>query len=776
MERLLGEILTFYSYKGGVGRSMALANIACLLANRQSNNEKVLMIDWDLEAPGLHQFFHGKFIGTGDVPTDLPIGQLGLIDLFYEIRKRLETKELEDEVSDVFFDELNIPKYLAKLTIPSLLLMPAGNFEDDLYSNRVNEFNWAEFFNKYPLVISRFAQYLRKKYKYILVDSRTGYTDISGICTSIMPEKLVVVFTPNRQSLVGVVEVIRRATTYRKQSDDLRPLMIFPLASRIENAESKLQKEWRFGKTNALANGYQERLENAFKDAYQLQSCDLTRYFDEVQLQYVPRYSFGEEIAVLSERTEDRLSLARSFESFAERIVSTINPWEETLDTFTSVSTSKETSTRPTVDISRRISPRVISMLAGLVILVLAIVLGLPFIQNVLIPKLTNITLTGTLVGQIVLTVILWLILGAGYDIVKSLLQIFSNVLYSPFTELTKRLKASRMSIDASFNSKTYSAREKSNPLLNLFADAQVGIRNVIERLLYGARNMFDQVSSRYLDLPKGLSGDEYDTPRRNPYQGQRITGALIEFIALLFFLYADAAQGAYTYNLLFPSGAIPVFLNNITIPLVVSSAGTALILGIFIGDLLGLTHLSDWGKLEGKARGIVSVIVVSNLILAIGLSTLIALYRVDVLSNSTTTSVFENLALYAQSLIVIPLLITTSLLLRGAFGIFVVVGIVLYLLSGLLYVFSGLIEILKRTLDILVFIIIYFIYFISILLELLIIIISYLSRGLISLLIAVLGLVFFIPYFVARIIFRRYTGKDLIDFVSITSSDEEEI
>ena len=85
MERLLGEILTFYSYKGGVGRSMALANIACLLANRQSNNEKVLMIDWDLEAPGLHQFFHGKFIGTGDVPTDLPIGQLGLIDLFYII-------------------------------------------------------------------------------------------------------------------------------------------------------------------------------------------------------------------------------------------------------------------------------------------------------------------------------------------------------------------------------------------------------------------------------------------------------------------------------------------------------------------------------------------------------------------------------------------------------------------------------------------------------------------------------------------------------------------
>jgi MinD-like ATPase involved in chromosome partitioning or flagellar assembly len=48
-----GEIITFYSYKGGTGRSMALANVACLLAARpECQGEGVLMIDWDLEAPG----------------------------------------------------------------------------------------------------------------------------------------------------------------------------------------------------------------------------------------------------------------------------------------------------------------------------------------------------------------------------------------------------------------------------------------------------------------------------------------------------------------------------------------------------------------------------------------------------------------------------------------------------------------------------------------------------------------------------------------------------
>src|ERR1017187_1196079 len=50
-----GQIVTFYSYKGGTGRTMALANVAWILA---SNGKRVLSVDWDLESPGLHKFFH----------------------------------------------------------------------------------------------------------------------------------------------------------------------------------------------------------------------------------------------------------------------------------------------------------------------------------------------------------------------------------------------------------------------------------------------------------------------------------------------------------------------------------------------------------------------------------------------------------------------------------------------------------------------------------------------------------------------------------------------
>src|SRR5579862_6945798 len=49
-----GQVVTFYSFKGGTGRTMALANLAWILA---ANGKRVLVADWDLESPGLHRFF-----------------------------------------------------------------------------------------------------------------------------------------------------------------------------------------------------------------------------------------------------------------------------------------------------------------------------------------------------------------------------------------------------------------------------------------------------------------------------------------------------------------------------------------------------------------------------------------------------------------------------------------------------------------------------------------------------------------------------------------------
>ena len=70
-DRSTCPIVTFYSYKGGTGRTMALANVGWLLA---ANGHRVLMIDWDLEAPGLHRYFH-PFLDDPDL-----VSSTGLVD------------------------------------------------------------------------------------------------------------------------------------------------------------------------------------------------------------------------------------------------------------------------------------------------------------------------------------------------------------------------------------------------------------------------------------------------------------------------------------------------------------------------------------------------------------------------------------------------------------------------------------------------------------------------------------------------------------------------
>nr|BFE70123.1 hypothetical protein GCM10020092_034240 [Actinoplanes digitatis] len=59
-----GKVVTFYSFKGGTGRTMALANVAWILA---SNGKRVLTVDWDLESPGLHRYYT-PFVGSARDP------------------------------------------------------------------------------------------------------------------------------------------------------------------------------------------------------------------------------------------------------------------------------------------------------------------------------------------------------------------------------------------------------------------------------------------------------------------------------------------------------------------------------------------------------------------------------------------------------------------------------------------------------------------------------------------------------------------------------------
>ena len=83
---VLRDVITFYSYKGGTGRSMALANVACLLGRAYADNKKVLVIDWDLEAPGLHYY-----LVLPERP-EFKTGHPGVVELFAHLQEKLKSE------------------------------------------------------------------------------------------------------------------------------------------------------------------------------------------------------------------------------------------------------------------------------------------------------------------------------------------------------------------------------------------------------------------------------------------------------------------------------------------------------------------------------------------------------------------------------------------------------------------------------------------------------------------------------------------------------------
>lgn len=332
----LGEVITFYSYKGGTGRSMALVNVACLLAKEQTEGNGVLMIDWDLEAPGLHHFFQNRFSevavelkGIGRPFDEMP----GLIDLFLTFSQETPdgqpktdaeaTKRAEDCLKRV-----QVEDYVVSTNRPYLNLMKAGRF-DSKYSSRVNKFDWKDMYNRSPKLFRLLARHLTEKYRYVLIDSRTGITDVSGICTALMPQKLVAVFTPNHQSLAGVIDQVKWTNGYRRKSVDLRPLLVFPLPSRIETSEPRRGDAWRLGDQKSGREGYQPLFEKLFKEMYDLSDCDLSGYFDDIQVPHSPAYAYGEEIAVVIERTKGPGMIAGVFRSLCGRISNGNTPWTE---------------------------------------------------------------------------------------------------------------------------------------------------------------------------------------------------------------------------------------------------------------------------------------------------------------------------------------------------------------------------------------------------------------------------------------------------------------
>jgi cellulose biosynthesis protein BcsQ len=287
----MGKIITFYSYKGGVGRSMTVANVGVLLSQWGYN---VLLVDFDLEAPGLHTFFR-PFIDLACVKE-----RDGVVDFLDTIESR------EDMPSLSGYIDIELPRNPG-----SLSLWSAGK-QDKSYFKKLQGLNFRDIYSSKNggKILENLRNNLKQQYDFVLIDSRTGLTDIGGVCTVQMPDLIVLLFTPTNQAFEGGVDIVVRAASARQRLPFQRPSVpVLPIPSRFDTqTEYRLAQKWLDRFAIELKSVFAEWLPS------QINPRD---FLEVVKLPHISYFGYGESLPAIEQGTLDPSGLGYAYENLA---------------------------------------------------------------------------------------------------------------------------------------------------------------------------------------------------------------------------------------------------------------------------------------------------------------------------------------------------------------------------------------------------------------------------------------------------------------------------
>lgn len=236
-----GRIVTFYSFKGGVGRTMALANVAFLAAR---NGARVLVMDWDLEAPGVPYYFRGQLEPSDEAALTNRPGVLDLLAQWVERARSIRSltdvdllvEGYDNDAFEAFVSPL-VPRERLEGGQLDVITAGAAKGLDEgrtTYEKTLSDFSWPEFFQQLAggLVIDALRKWAKRNYDLVLVDSRTGMADVAGICTLQLPDVVAMCFILNRQNVEGTAKV---AAAIRRQRGDAVERRLLPMRLAREN-------------------------------------------------------------------------------------------------------------------------------------------------------------------------------------------------------------------------------------------------------------------------------------------------------------------------------------------------------------------------------------------------------------------------------------------------------------------------------------------------------------------------------------------------------------
>ena len=207
LENLEGApVLAFHSYKGGVGRTLSLITFVRDMIDVYGSDKKVLIIDGDMEAPGL-TWLGQQQNGSYDI---------SYIDLLNIIGAKGADEKIFSQISHIVENSF-ITLHNAKMSV-SQYFLPTYRIMDqllDVYSNPERIMSGDK--NKYIIsdALSLLGQML--KVDMVLVDLRAGVSEYSAPLLFDPRVKKIVVTSTSDQSAIGTNLLIQQL---RKQKNN----------------------------------------------------------------------------------------------------------------------------------------------------------------------------------------------------------------------------------------------------------------------------------------------------------------------------------------------------------------------------------------------------------------------------------------------------------------------------------------------------------------------------------------------------------------------------
>ncbi len=214
------KTVLFYSFKGGVGRTQTLLNVAKYLT--QNLNKKICMVDFDIYAPGLS--YLSKYGKNENQEFFLKY----LVDLFEENEKKdIFADKIADNLSLIpAYNMQSIKPYHKLLTDLSQFLYSIKDSADKEVDNLSTVAD--NIFNIIKQDIESTGEY-----DYIFFDARTGITEVSDILFSQDLDLKIIVSSYNNQNINGTNEILNiLPKTKVKKHNVLRVLSPKPVENR----------------------------------------------------------------------------------------------------------------------------------------------------------------------------------------------------------------------------------------------------------------------------------------------------------------------------------------------------------------------------------------------------------------------------------------------------------------------------------------------------------------------------------------------------------------